>query len=283
MNENTKELASLYVLDKLTPDERRVFEKRLETETELVLLVRELEIAVEEQVRKLPQQEAPAHLFSKIESKVYSESPAVNSKPTVSISWPIFAGWGMVAALLLGVGLTLLVTHRDSGGGAPTAQPVYLVVGMDSDSSAFKTIPAVISQGDLGSFGDLTQMVENYWDHPDELPTKVGASPLANTLGSGFAVFDPQSKHGYIAIQNLPKQEDGKNYFLWVKDPQANLLECAGIIPMQDRNNGLYFFELDDNSPISSSRVAFFVTEETASEPMLEKPGGEMVLGSDRI
>lgn len=282
MNENTKELASLYVLDKLTPEERTAFEKRLETETELVLLVRELEQAVEEQVRKLPQQEVPAYVFSKIESKVQFKGPAVNPKPAITITWPVFAGWGMAAALLLGVSLTLLLTNRDSGG--PVAsQPVYLVVGMDSDSSAFKTIPAVISQGDLGSFGALTQMAENYWDHPDELPNKVGASPLANTLGSGFAVFDPQSKHGYIAIQNLPKQEDGKNYFLWVKDPQANLLECAGIIPMQDRNNGLYFFELADDSPISSSRVAFFVTEETASEPMLEKPGGEMVLGSDRI
>ena len=282
MNENTKELASLYVLDKLTTDERTVFEKRLETEMELVLLVRELELAVEEQVRKLPQQEVPAEVFSKIESKIQFRNPAVKPKPAITISWPVLAGWGMAAALFLGVGLTLLLTNRDSGG--PVAsQPVYLVVGMDSDSSAFKTIPAVISQGDLGSFGDLTQMAENYWDHPDELPTKVGASPLANTLGSGFAVFDPRSKHGYIAIQNLPQQEDGKNYFLWVKDPQANLLECAGIIPMQDRNNGLYFFELDDNSPISSSRVAFFVTEETASEPMLEKPGGEMVLGSDRI
>ncbi len=282
MNENTKELASLYALDKLTTDERTVFEKRLETEMELVLLVRELELAVEEQVRKLPQQEVPAEVFSKIESKIQFRNPAVKPKPAITISWPVLAGWGMAAALFLGVGLTLLLTNRDSGG--PVAsQPVYLVVGMDSDSSAFKTIPAVISQGDLGSFGDLTQMAENYWDHPDELPTKVGASPLANTLGSGFAVFDPRSKHGYIAIQNLPQQEDGKNYFLWVKDPQANLLECAGIIPMQDRNNGLYFFELDDNSPISSSRVAFFVTEETASEPMLEKPGGEMVLGSDRI
>ena len=282
MNESTQELATLYVLDKLTVEERKAFEKRLESETQLVMLVRELETAVEEQIRALPQESPPDNLYSRIESLTQPHEPAPLAKSTLSISWPVLAGWGMAAALLLGVGLTLLITDRDLEG-PQGVRPVYLVVGMDSDSSSFKTIPAAFSEGELGSFGDLTQMVENYWDHPDELPSKPGYSPLANTRGSGFAVFDPQSKYGYIAIQNLPKQKEGKNYFLWLKDPQADVLECAGIIPMQDRTQGLYFFELDDNSPISSSRVTFFVTEETASEPKLTKPVGEMVLGSDRI
>ena len=144
MNEKTQELASLYVLDKLSPDERCSFEKRLETDTELVLLLRELESAVEDQIRDLPQHKAPAGLFSSIQSQVHPHSQEVTSKPFITISWASFAGWGMAAALLLGVGLTLLVTNRDESMTSPNSQPVLLVVGMNSDSSAFKTIPTVI-------------------------------------------------------------------------------------------------------------------------------------------
>jgi hypothetical protein len=283
MNEKTQELASLYVLDKLSPDERCSFEKRLETDTELVLLLRELESAVEDQIRDLPQHKAPAGLFSSIQSQVHPHSQEVTSKPFITISWASFAGWGMAAALLLGVGLTLLVTNRDESMTSPNSQPVLLVVGMNSDSSAFKTIPTVISEDEFENFVQLTQMAENFWDHPEQLPATMNDSPLANTRGSGYAVFDPQSKHGFIAIQNLPKQEQGKNYFLWLKDPKANVLECAGIIPLLEKNEGLYFFELEDNSPISSARMAFFVTEENTSEPKLSHPQGELVLGSDRI
>ena len=283
MNEKTQELASLYVLDKLTPDERSSFENLLETDTELVLLLRELESAVEDQVRDLPQYNAPDGLFSKIQSQVQPFPQVANSKPFITISWASFAGWGMAAALLLGVGLTLFVTNRDGPIAGANSQPVLLIVGMNSDSSAFKTIPTVIPEDEFENFVQLTQMAENFWAHPEQLPATINNSPLANTRGSGYAVFDPQSKHGFIAIQNLPRQEKGKNYFLWLKDPKANVLECAGIIPLLEKNEGLYFFELEDNSPISSARVAFFVTEENTSEPKLSHPKGELVLGSDRI
>ncbi|MDA0349102.1 MAG: hypothetical protein O3C43_18815 [Verrucomicrobia bacterium] len=283
MNEKTQELASLYVLDKLTPDERSSFENLLETDTELVLLLRELESAVEDQVRDLPQYNAPDGLFSKIQSQVQPFPQVANSKPFITISWASFAGWGMAAALLLGVGLTLFVTNRDGPIAGANSQPVLLIVGMNSDSSAFKTIPTVIPEDEFENFVQLTQMAEIFWAHPEQLPATINNSPLANTRGSGYAVFDPQSKHGFIAIQNLPRQEKGKNYFLWLKDPKANVLECAGIIPLLEKNEGLYFFELEDNSPISSARVAFFVTEENTSEPKLSHPKGELVLGSDRI
>jgi anti-sigma-K factor RskA len=116
MNESTQELATLYVLDKLTVEERKAFEKRLESETQLVLLVRELETAVEEQIRALPQESPPDNLYSRIESLTQPHEPAPLAKSTLSISWPVLAGWGMAAALLLGVGLTLLITDRDLEG-----------------------------------------------------------------------------------------------------------------------------------------------------------------------
>ena len=75
MNTNTEELASLYVLDKLSADERRTFEERLESDTELTLLVRELESALEDQVRALPQHMAPGHVLSQIQNKIEAQAP----------------------------------------------------------------------------------------------------------------------------------------------------------------------------------------------------------------
>ena len=282
MKPHLEELASLYVLDELNPEERAAFEQRLETDTDLLTLVRELEVAMEDQVRNLPQAAAPDHLFDAIQQKISPVTADAPSKAVITIPWSTFTGWGMAAALLLGVGLTLLLTNRDSELTMPGSQPVVLLVGMDSQSAFVEAVPSQMPADELENFVQLAQMAETFWKHPEQLPERV-QSPLANTKSSGYAVYDPQSKHGFIAIQKLPIQEDGKNYFLWLKDVGSNVLECAGIIPMQDREQGLYFFELDDNSILSSNKVAFFITEEASTEAELEKPSGELVLGSDHI
>ncbi|MCZ6671445.1 MAG: hypothetical protein O7C75_00760 [Verrucomicrobia bacterium] len=283
MNTNTEELASLYVLDKLSADERRTFEERLESDTELTLLVRELESALEDQVRALPQHMAPGHVLSQIQNKIEAQAPIATPSPVITIPWAKFAGWGMVAALMFGVGLTLLFTSRNPITGESSNQSVVLIVRMDPQSSVVEVLPTVMPVDELENFVHLAQMVERFWEHPEQLPGSVNRSPLANTLGSGYAVFDPQSKHGFIAIQKLPKRQEGKNYFLWLRDSNANVLYRAGIIPMQEKDQGLYFFELEENSPISSNSVAFFITEEDTAEAELSQPHGELVLGSDHI
>jgi len=283
MNTNTEELASLYVLDELNSEERQAFEKLLESDTHLLLLVRELEVTLEDQIRNLPQQPAPTQLFSSIKERINSDFTPKSVEPVITIRWSTFASWGIAAALLLGVGLTLLVTSPESNPAAPGHQPVVLIVGMDSNSAFVEAVPTVMAVDESENFLQLAEMAETYWQHPEQLPGYINQSPLANTLGSGYAVFDPQSKHGFIAIQNLPLCEKGKNYFLWLRDSGSNVLECAGIIPLQDRQQGLYFFELDEDSPISSDQVAFFITEEAAADSKLSKPLGELVLGSDHI
>ncbi len=283
MNTQLEELASLYVLDELNPEERSNFEQRLESDTKLLMLVRELEVALEDQIRNLPQKVAPVHVFDTVSRRITpTQANKPLSKPAIVVSWSTFAGWGMAAALLLGVGLTLLLTNRDSGSPITGGQPVVLLVGMDSKSSSVEAVPSTMAVDEFESFIQLAEMAETYWKHPEQLPKNV-QSPLANTKSSGYAVYDPQSKHGFIAIQKLPVQKEGNNYFLWLKDSGSNVLECAGIIPMQNRDQGLYFFELDEGSTLASNQVAFFITEEASAEKELTKPSGQLVLGSDHI
>ncbi|MDG2167406.1 MAG: hypothetical protein P8L44_05695 [Opitutales bacterium] len=282
MNTKLEELASLYVLDELNYQERVAFEQQLETNTELLMLVKELELTFEDQIRNLPQSAAPERVFDSIQQKIGPATQGTLTKPVITISWSTFAGWGMAAALLLGVGLTLLLTNRGSDPLATPNQPVVLLVGMDSKSAFVEAIPSQMPVDELENFVQLAEMAETFWKHPERLPAKV-QSPLANTKSSGYAVYDPQGRHGFIAIQKLPVQEEGKNYTLWLKDLGSNVLERAGIIPMQDKDQGLYFFELDEGSTLSSNQVAFFITEEETTETELQQPQGELVLGSDHI
>ncbi len=282
MNANTEELASLYVLDKLDPDEKRAFEARLETDTELIPLVRELESALEDQIRALPQHNAPAPLFERIKSQIAPSGPAAVNQKVVSIPWLSLMGWGMAAILLLGLGLTFLMTSRTSLP-ASGSNSVVLVVGMDGQSNRLKTITLDTAPNEYESFAQLANLAEELWKNPADLPGNVNEPSPTNTRRSGYTVFNPAHKNGFIAIQQLPQPMAGKHYYLWVKDPFSNDLECAGLIPLGETTQGLYSFALPQKSTITSDHVVFFITEETTPDPTTSQPRGQLVLGIDHI
>ncbi len=282
MNVTTEELASLYVLDKLDPAQLRAFEARLQVDTDLLQLVRGLESALEDQIRALPQREPPGASFERIKSQIRPREPVPLKDKVVSIPWISLMGWGMAAILLLGLGLTFILTserHPPASG----SNPVVLVVGMDAQSNQWKTIPLASATDASESFAQLAVLAEELWKNPGHLPGYSNEPNPANTRSSGYTVFNPASKHGFIAIQQLPRPVAGKHYYLWVKDPFSNRLECAGLIPLQDADHGLYSFALSQDSEITSDRVVFFITEESSDDPTWTRPRGRPVLGTDHI
>ncbi len=282
MNTTTEELASLYVLDKLDPGQKLAFEARLQADADLLQLVRDLESALEDQIRALPQHEAPTASFEHIISRIHPGEPLPLQQKVVSIPWISLVGWGMAAILILGLGLTFFLT---SGRLPPPSgsNSVVLVVGMDAQSNQWKTITLDGAADASESFTQLAVLAEELWKNPDHLPGHTKEPNPTNTRSSGYTVFNPASKNGFIAIQQLPRPVAGKQYYLWVKDPFSNRLECAGLIPLRDANHGLYSFVLPRNSNITSDRVVFFITEESSADPTTTRPRGRPVLGSDHI
>ena len=282
MNVTTEELASLYVLDKLEPGQKRAFEGRLQTDADLLQLVRELESALEDQIRALPQREPPGSSYERITSRIHAHEPVPLKQKAVSIPWISLMGWGMAAILLLGLGLTLFLTsgrHLPASG----SNSLVLVVGMDAQSNQWKTIPLAAAADASESFAQLAALAEELWKNPVHLPDNTNEPNPANTRRSGYTVFNPANKQGFIAIQQLPQPVAGKHYYLWVKDPFSNQLECAGLIPLQDANHGLYSFALHQDSEITSDQVVFFITEESSADPTAPRPLGRPVLGTDHI
>jgi anti-sigma-K factor RskA len=274
MNPQIEELACLYVLDRLDWQERAAFERRLSHEPELAGLVRELESALSRRVHALPQVEPPAGLLAAIEARIDRQG-----KPRrATVAWSGAARWGLAAVTAIGVGILAVQSLRRPP--AAVERPYVLVVGMDSVGSRLAELPVQDRPTNAdASFIQLASLAEKYWQKPQDLPA--GSAP-AGTGGRGYALFDPGSSQGFIAIRQLPAAEAGKQYRLWLVDTATGRIRSAGVLPSSAPDSGLYFFSVPPGGA-KTDRLDFFVTAEDASAPDPAQPHGKVVLGDRRI
>ncbi len=274
MNPQLEELACLYVLDRLDWQERTAFEGRLAHEAELAGLVRELESALSRRVHALPQLEPPAGLLDAIEARIDRQAAARRAP----LPWSAAARWGLAAVIAIGVGILAVQSLRRPPVAAE--RPYVLVVGLDSVGSRLAELPVQDHPSNAdASFIQLASLAEKYWEKPQDLP--VGAAPEGPGV-RGYALFDPGSSQGFIAVRQLPAAEAGKLYRLWLVDTATGRIRPAGVLPSGAPDSGLYFFSVAPGGA-KADRLDFFVTAEDASLPDPAQPHGKVVLGDRRI
>jgi len=296
MNESSEETAMLYVLDQLEPHERTLAEDRLARDPEFAALVRNCESALAAGIRSLPARTPPAAVLDRLEEQIDAEEagharvvPLPSSPPAFReagmqdgpnrLPWAAAARWGLAAVITVSLATLAVQSLR-----RPNAQPVFVVVGLDANRNTFAELPA---QGPAAKDADarfiqLASAAENLWRNPSARPL-----PVATSAGShGYAVFDPGSQQGFIAIEQLPALAGNQRYHLWVVDAPTGRIRDAGILPLAGLNRGLYSFALEPGDAPSSDgkRPNFFITiEENGSPPTSAKPRGRVVLGKDSI
>jgi anti-sigma-K factor RskA len=276
MNPQIEELACLYVLDRLDWQERAVFESRLPQEPELAALVRELESSLSRRVHALPQLEAPPGLLAAIEARIGRQGSSTTAPH--ALPWAAAARWGIAAVIAIGVGILAVQSLRRPQ--AAAARPYVLVVGLDSAGSRITELAVKERPKNADAdFIQLASLAEKYWEKPQELP--VGAAP-AGGGERGYALFDPASSQGFIAIRQLPAVGAGKQYRLWLVDTATGRIRSAGVLPSGAPESGLYFFSVAPGSE-KADRLDFFVTAEDASAADPAQPHGKVVLGDRRI
>jgi hypothetical protein len=280
MNPQIEELACLYVIDRLDAPERAAFEARMAHDPELSSLVGELESALARGVRSLPRHEPPAGLLPRIEAEIDRRRAGEAAPARAAIPmWASVARWGIAAVIAVGVGTIALLNLRRATGGA--GHPFVIIVGLDSRRSSLAELPIKQApQSADARFIQLASMAQQYWDKPDELPVKLAPS---GESGRGYALFDPASNQGFIAIRQLPVIEQGKRYHLWVLDTASGLVREAGILPTTDSTRGLYFFSVVPAAGARPESLNFFVTAEDAADADSGHPRGKVVLGDRRI
>ena len=279
MKETLEELATLYVLDQLGRDERAEFEARLRHGPELAALVRDLESGLALGIRSLPSHEPSADLLTRIEKQIDAPRPSVAvAKPVdAAFSWTAFARWGLAAMIAISLSVLAVQSLR-----SPAARPAIVFVGLDVNRNTFAELPVQESSRDADArFIQLASLAENFWSKPNTLPVKPDSAAGDNR---GYAVFDPGSRQGFIAIEHLPLIDGNQRYHLWIIDPSTTRVRDAGILPLAGMNRGLYSFMLEPTDGPKSSHPNFFITvEENSTAPQEPQPRGKVVLGHQRI
>ena len=203
-------------------------------------------------------------------------SSNMGGKPTPL--WITIARWGIAALIAVGV-VTLAVQHLWR---APAAagRPFVIIVGLDSRRSTLTELPLQKLPPDAdASFVQLASLAEQFWEKPEDLPVKLRATGQG---GRGYALFDPASSQGFVAVQQLPVIGHGQRYHLWMLDTVSGLIREAGVLPVTGSNSGLYSFSVVPISEAKPDRVDFFVTAEDTASPESTRPSGRVVLGSQR-
>jgi len=281
MNPQMEELACLYVIDRLDERERAAVEARLPRDPELAALVTELESALARRVRALPQHEPSARLLSRIEAMIDGPPAAGSPAPARAATpmWTSIARWGIAAVIAVSVGTIALQSLRRTTGAA--GRPIVVIVGLDSRQSTMAelTLQQIPMNADA-RFIQLATLAQQYWEKPDDLPVK---SAAGSEGGRGYALFDPASNQGFIAIRHLPAIGEGKRYRLWILDTGSGRIREAGTLPATDSTRGLYSFSVTPAAGVRPESLNFFVTAEDASTADSSQPKGKVVLGDRRI
>ena len=279
MKHSPEDLATLYVLDQLQPGERAAFEADLQREPGLAALVRDLESGLAHGIRALPPREPRADTLDRIEGRIDAlRAQALVSAPVVpTLRWTAFARWGLAA--LIAVSLTILAVQSLR---ISHARPTIIFVGLDSNRNTVAELPLGESAKDPDArFIQLASLAENFWMKPGDLPVKPDPAAGSN---HGYAVFDPGSRQGFIAIEQLPVASESQRYHLWIVDPATARIRDAGILPLAGMNRGLYSFALGPVDSPKSDRPNFFITvEENNAVSQPAEPKGKVVLGRQRI
>jgi hypothetical protein len=189
------------------------------------------------------------------------------------------ARWGIAALITVAAGIIAIQQMRRGGGGADRS--FVIIVGMDSRQSTFAELPLPRRAPDPdGRFIQLASLAEHFWEKPEELPEKLRTmSPSCH----GYALFDPASSQGFIAIQQLPAIERDKRYQLWILDTASGRIREAGVLPLAGPGGGLYSFSVSPSADARPDRLDFFVTAEDATGNDSARPTGKVVLGEGRI
>jgi hypothetical protein len=281
MNDTHRDTAALYVLDQLDDAARASFEARMLVEPELAAHVRELESGLARAVRALPRREPPANLLGKIEKAIDGQgwsptSGRAGQEPARSagstIHWATLAQWGIAAVIALSLATLAIQSVRHSA-----ARPVFVVVGLDGNRNTFTELPQTGNMKDADTrFIQLASLADNYWRNPADLPVQ----PAATGDSRGYAVFDPASRQGFIAVEQIPVLTANQRYHLWVADASTGRVRDAGTLPLAGLNRGLYSFALDpaDNPKIERPQL-FITAEDATASARPDQPRGKVVLG----
>ncbi len=276
-----EDMALQYALGTLPESEVAAFEEAMRREPAARELAYEFQ-RIGEAAARDGAAEAPFHSYSSIMARIDAlEGAAAVPAPVAGrgraglLSFAAWSGWGLAACASVALGLALW------GGSAEPGRPDIVLNDLANPRLVAVTPPSA-KVGLETRMLELSGLAEAYWFAREGVPVDqqldgLGSELAGEPLTGGFTIFDRSHQIGFIAVENLPLEQEGKSYHVWARTGSGSQAVRAGALPIGNESRGLFFFDLSSLPKASSlDQVSFFVTEESSSDPA--KPGPMVVL-----
>lgn len=221
IDERKEELASLYALHLLEPEDILTFEAELRGDDELRELVADLQHHAAALVHVTPEKTAPAHLRAKILRNFRSENEAAGqverkirqSGPAIAFPRPaIWLPWALAAGLAIFCGLLF------------------------NDSTKLKSQIAEL---------------ENQNDSCEIKVAMLDSMVDSTRHGVAIVAWDGMKQQGVIKVQNMPRPAANEDYQLWIVDPEYSQPVSAGVLSVDASGTGNVMFK--PGRPVNSA------------------------------
>jgi anti-sigma-K factor RskA len=261
MDETKQEQASAYVLGIMPDDERGAFERELDRDPELRLLVRELTDAIGESARSMPKVVPSKGFKGKVLKHVAgngvpaSGGAARKARRDSRVSlFPSWIPWSVAAVLAVAFAWFYNDAGRRMGEMRNTVASTEAALAAEKD--AYEQKVAAL-QSELLAARDAANMAKL------QIARQTSeAQPRVQAVG----FWNNTTKQGVLVVENLALPPPGKTYQLWVIDPETQSPVDAGIFATDPDGTGRIVFTPKAN-----------VNTATAIAVSLEDAGGVVV------
>ena len=279
IDERTEELASLYALDLLEGAELAAFEAELARDAGLRTLAAGLREAASTLALSATAAAPPPELKLRLLAEIGARRPPPSAaRPEKIISAPFVRWIPWAAAACLALAATWLAQLYLAQRTQSIALREEAELARIESQSVKNQLQAERLLADR-RLADLEQQLKTNDDLARlkiaRLVSLAGNSPQARAI----AVWDPARQEGVFAIDRLPAAAAGRDYELWVIDPQRSRPVSAGVFAVGA--DGEARVEFTPEQPVAMAAKFAVSLEKKGGAPKNSGPQGPVIMLSE--
>ena len=293
IDERKEEAAALYVLDLLEDADLSAFEAELVGDRELRHLVDQLRAASANVALLAPPADPSPFLRGRLMASVAARSTTAPDH-VVPFRLPLWTGWAAAACFLVATGFfaisnfnarkQLLIAGESERLARIEAKNLGNLLEAERLISRRQIDSLKLAQSDASSLrialADASTQIAGLRQQNaladlkiDSLASLATDSPDSRAI----AVWNPRTQQGVLAVTRLPALADGKDYQLWIVDPQYPVPVDGGVFQV-DPATGQARVTFKPGKPVATAAKFAVSLERKGGSPKAE---GAMMLRSD--
>lgn len=265
IDEHQEELACLYACDQLLGEELTAFETAMAKDPELRELVEQLRettagLAIASRTLELPSDALRERVLTTANGK---RRVRLNPGKVAAFFLRPQVAWGLAAAcFVLAAASAISLNLARSNSAAARAEV----------ATAEAEIKSLLQQIEAERILGAQQLAE-YKQAADMAALKIARLQAANDASKGqvaLLIWNPLSQQGVLEVENLPACPTGREYQLWIIDPQYADPVDGGAFPHD--STGATKVRFHPKQPISGATLFAISLERTGGVPKAEGP-----------